>query len=43
MSEKGAVIRRSLWIISYVNDRDDPKRLKRQVSESTGAKAFSNI
>lgn len=40
MSKKVAVIRNSLWTISYMNDRDGPKKLKHQVSESTGSKHF---
>lgn len=40
MSEKAAVIRSSLWTIPYTNDRDGPKKLKHQVSQSMGSKDF---
>lgn len=40
MNEKVAVIRNSLWTIPYMNDRDGPKKLKHQVSQSMGSKDF---
>lgn len=40
MSEKFAVIRSSLWAIPYMSDRDGPKKLKHQVSQSMGSKDF---